>query len=140
MSAAEREKASVVGPAGEFARPLFEGLAKALKAARVTADGSRVVVSADLNVGDVDGLPGALHADLGLPPVEDARARAAPTGATDSPSTSARPSSVAMFTLSPIVTPVSLPASITKSFTTLPPLSPSRCGKSSKRCSKPWFS
>jgi hypothetical protein len=50
--AAEREKTSVVGPAGEFARPLFEGLGKAIKAAKVTADGPRVVASADLDAGD----------------------------------------------------------------------------------------
>jgi hypothetical protein len=53
--AAEREKASVVGPGGEFAGPMFGGLDNAFKAARVTADGPRVVVSADLEPGDTVG-------------------------------------------------------------------------------------
>jgi hypothetical protein len=50
--AAGREKLSNVGPGGEFARPLFEGLGKVLKAAKVNSDGPRVVVAADLDLAD----------------------------------------------------------------------------------------
>jgi hypothetical protein len=50
--AAEREKTATVGPAGEFARPLFEGIIATLKTAKVRADGSRLVVSAELDLGE----------------------------------------------------------------------------------------
>ena len=53
--AAEREKTAAVGLSGEFARPLLEGIAAALRKARVAADGPRLVVSADLDAVDAVG-------------------------------------------------------------------------------------
>src|SRR5205814_1726952 len=53
--AAGRERTAAVGLTGEFARPLLEGIAAALKKAKVAADGPRLVVSAELDAADAVG-------------------------------------------------------------------------------------